>query len=199
MKLVLVGAWIGCSTGDAPDGGTAATTDDSDRPTESDSDGDTDTDADGDGDTDGDGDSGVALLWHHLEGEVRDGVWIGGRYGTWITALPTLPSFDALLCDNTGVIVSAEPAPCPECDWAFTFRIGDTTADGERCDDFGRTGGEWDGQEVTLGYTSDGARWYDYTTRGSWQLLWDGTGDGAAGGVVSMNWNYAYYYYYYYP
>lgn len=189
---ILVG--VGCTgeSGPPPHGDTDSDTD---------SDSDTDTDTDSDTDSDSDTDTGIAVVWRHLDAEVIDASWVGGRYGTWITPLTDVPTLNQLLCDNTGDLVPTATMACAQCDWAFTFEVDHTIAAGDYCGDFGRTGGEWDHFEVVLGYSALGKTSYDGTEVGPvfwtydaelarWYVL-------APGASISVNEDY--YYYYYYP
>ncbi len=192
------------------------------KPTVSDTEPDTDVDADADGDADTDGtislDTGTYLLWYEARVQTTDGVMTGGSWGTIFTDIADLPSFDNLLCNNTGTWTWGGDAPsmCPDCDWAFYTLTTDTVAEGPDCADVGRVGGEWDGFDHSWGFSElylyhyaryeiplEKVLWYYYDGGGYWFFLaynYAGYGynEGDATDMVARR-NYGYGYYYHLP
>ncbi len=155
-----------------------------------------DTDADGDTDNNGTIDTGTALLWYEARVQTTDGVMTGGRWGTIFTDSADPASFDDPLCENVGTWTWGGDAPsvCPDCDWAFYILTTDTVAEGPRCADFGRVGGEWDGFDHSWGFSErylyryagyeillEDVFWYYYDAGGYWLIMSYSYGAGGYG------------------
>ncbi len=208
VTLFMAGCTAGSDTGKTTD----VTDADADTDADTDADADTDTDADSDTTTI---DTAIALVWYEASAQVSGGEFVSGSWGTIFTDLADLPSFDNVLCDNTGAWSLAGPrdADCPDCDWAFTLATTGTTATGDLCADFGRVGGEWDGFDKSWGFSNEylyvygtyeipleKVLWYYYDGGGYWFFLaynYGGYGynEGDASDMTARR-NYGYYYFY---
>lgn len=104
---------------------------------------------------------GFAEIFYAGEAQTSGGHFISGHFGYDFTDASGNSRCMALSQWTEGG--GAVAGDCPDCEWSFNLSLANGEAIGDRCEDFGVTGAEWDGFTASWGF----AETYDYDSYGT--------------------------------